>query len=112
MNEYIGKTLKDEKDEDYIVLKLLDYKGIICAYAMKVTDNEDDGEKRIFQFSKDNGGSLISIESKKMINDITNMLIETKDIIDKPRKIKDGESIADYLKYLDEFYKTRIVTRM
>jgi len=47
-----------------------------------------------------------------MINDITQMLIDSKDIKDEARKIKDGESIADYFKYLDEFYKTRINTIM
>ena len=38
MNDYIGKTLKDEKDEEYLILKVINYKGISCAYAMKVLD--------------------------------------------------------------------------
>lgn len=109
MNNYIGKTLKDEKDEEYLILKVINYKGISCAYAMKVLENNEEGEKKIFQLSKN---SLISIDSKKMIEDITQMLIESNDIVDKPRKIKDDESIADYLKYLDDYFKTRIVTIM
>ena len=30
----------------------------------------------------------------------------------KPRKIKEDESIADYMAYLDEFYRTKVVTIM
>ena len=77
--------------------------------SVKVLDNNEEGEKKIFQLSKN---SLISIDSKKMIGDITQMLIDSNDIVDKPRKIKENESISDYLKYLDDYFKTRIVTIM
>ncbi len=103
--DLVGKTLCDETGEEFVVLKLINYKTIKCAYAASVSSDE----KKIFQVS---GNGLISIDSKKMINDITQMLIDSKDIKDEARKIKDGESIADYLKYLDEFYKTRINTIM
>lgn len=103
--DLVGKTLCDETGEEYVVLKLINYKSIKCAYAVSVNSDE----KKIFQVS---GNGLISIDSKKMINDITQMLIDSKDIKDEARKIKDGESIADYFKYLDEFYKTRINTIM
>ena len=100
--DLVGKTLCDETGEEYVVLKLINYKAIKCAYAVSV-------KNEIFQVS---GNGLISIDSKKMINDITQMLIDSKDIKDEARKIKDGETIADYFKYLDEFYKTRINTIM
>ncbi|CDE38457.1 unknown [Mycoplasma sp. CAG:472] len=103
--DLVGKTLCDETGEEYVVLKLINYKAIKCAYAVSVNSDE----KKIFQVS---GNGLISIDSKKMINDITQMLIDSKDIKDEARKIKDGEAIADYFKYLDEFYKTRINTIM
>ena len=91
--DLVGKTLCDETGEEYVVLKLINYKSIKCAYAVSVNSDE----KKIFQVS---GNGLISIDSKKMINDITQMLIDSKDIKDEARKIKDGESIADYFKYL------------
>ena len=37
------KTLKDEKDEEYLILKVINYKGISCAYAMKVLENNEEG---------------------------------------------------------------------
>jgi len=109
MNDLIGKTLLNEKDEQYLILKVIDYKGIKCAYAMKVMNKDEEGEKSIFQL---NENRLVTINSKKMINELTQMLIDSKDIVDKPRKIKKDESIKDYMKYLDEYYKTRVVTIM
>ncbi len=103
--DLVGKTLCDETSNEYVVLKIINYKAIKCAYAANVNTDE----KKIFQVS---GNNLISIDSKKMINDITQMLIDSNDIKDEARKIKDNESIADYFKYLDEFYKTRINTVM
>ena len=93
------------------IAKLINEDGTIriFIYYNENLENNEEGEKKIFQLSKN---SLISIDSKKMIEDITQMLIESNDIVDKPRKIKDDESIADYLKYLDDYFKTRIVTIM
>ena len=74
-----------------------------------------EGTRNMLCYKKDKINEIskeLNIDSKKMIEDITQMLIESNDIVDKPRKIKDDESIADYLKYLDDYFKTRIVTIM
>lgn len=107
--DLVGKTLVNETGESYIILKVINYKGIKCAYAMALTEDSGEKEKKIFQIS---GKTLISIESKKMVSDITQMLIDSNDIKDTPRKIKNNEEISDYLKYLDDYYKTRVVTIM
>lgn len=107
--DLVGKTFVNETGENYIILKVINYKGIKCAYAMALTEDGSEGEKKIFQISEK---TLISIESKKMVSDITQMLIDSNDIKDTPRKIKNNEEISDYLKYLDDYYKTRVVTIM
>ena len=80
--DLVGKTLCDETGEEYVVLKLINYKAIKCAYAVSVKSDE----KKIFQVS---GNGLISIDSKKMINDIDELLGE---------KFKIKVSIGDFSK--------------
>lgn len=108
MDEIIGKVLKNEKDEEYVVLEYLEYKDIPCVYAMKVCDNKE-AQKTFLELDKKDKLSLISINSKKMLTGLTNkMFKDSKD--NNPRKINEDESIAEYLNYLDEFYKSHSVT--
>lgn len=108
---FVGKTLRDEKDEEYIVLTELTYKNIPCVYAMKVLEEEKEGEKMFFQLTTDENIKLVNIKSKKMLLALSETLFnQTQD--SKPRKIKEDESIADYLAYLDEFYRSKVVTIM
>lgn len=44
--DLVGKTLCDETGEEYVVLKLINYKAIKCAYAVSVNSDE----KRYFKF--------------------------------------------------------------
>lgn len=112
MNGYVGKTLKNEKEEEYLILNELEYKGIACVYGMKVMPNNEEGEKAFFQLSSDSSISLVTITSKKMISALSHLLFEENKGDDEPRKIMDNESIPDYLAYLDEFYKGKVVTIM
>ena len=107
----VGKTLRDEKDEEYIVLTELTYKDIPCVYAMKVLEAEKEGEKLFFQLTTDDPVKLVNIKSKKMLVALSDTLFKGE-IVEKPRKIKEDESIADYLAYLDEFYRSKVVTIM
>lgn len=109
---YVGKTLRNEKDEEFIILNELSYKNIDCVYAMRVTKDNTEGEKLFFQLSSDANVSLVSINSKKMIKALSEELFHETKTDDNPRRIKPEESVADYLKYLDEFYKSKIVTSM
>jgi len=106
----IGKTLKNEKDEEYIVLSELNFKNIPCVYAMKVMPDESEGEKTFFQVTGDSEIKLVNITSKKMLNALIEKMFAQNKQEDKPRKIKEDESIANYLAYLDEYYKTKVVT--
>ena len=108
----VGKILKDEKDIEYVVLKELTYKSIPCVYAMKVEENDEQGEKMFFQVTTDDTARLVNIKSKKMLNALADCLFNETALDNKPRKIKDDESIASYLAYLDEFYKSKVVTIM
>lgn len=108
--EYVGKTLKNEKDESYIVLSELTYKNIPCVYVMKITVSGGEGEKMFFQLSSGDDVHLVSIKSKKMLNALSETLFRSAEQKDSPRKINAEESIADYMDYLDNFYKNRIVT--
>ena len=103
-DELKGKILKNEKDEDYLVINSLVYKNILCAYAMKTDDNEN---KQFFQVSNE---KLISIQSDKMIKELTVAFFEDSTSDDMPRKIKENETIVDYMNYLDEYYKTKVVS--
>lgn len=40
--DLVGKTLCDETGEEYVVLKLINYKAIKCAYAVSVKSDEKD----------------------------------------------------------------------
>lgn len=44
--DLVGKTLCDETGEEYVVLKLINYKAIKCAYAVSVNSVK----KRYFKF--------------------------------------------------------------
>ena len=109
---FVGKTLRDEKDEEYIVLSELTYKNIPCVYAMKVLEEEKEGEKMFFQLTTDDNIKLVNIKSKKMLVALSETLFNQTVGDNKPRKIKEDESIADYMAYLDEFYRTKVVTIM
>ncbi|MBE6155804.1 MAG: hypothetical protein E7164_03500 [Firmicutes bacterium] len=109
---FVGKTLRDEKDEEYIVLTELTYQNIPCVYAMKVLENEKEGDKLFFQLTGDEDVKLVSIKSKKMLLALSETLLKGGNLDDKPRKIKEEESIADYLAYLDDFYRSKVVTIM
>lgn len=112
MDSFVGKTLKNEKDEEYIVLTELEYKNIPCVYAMKVEVEDKEGPKQFFQVTSDKDIKLVNIKSKRMINALNECLFEKTKTGDVPRKIKNNESISDYLAYLDDFYKTKVVTIM
>ena len=109
---FVGKTLRDEKDEEYIVLSELTYKNIPCVYAMKVLEEEKEGEKMFFQLTTDENIKLVNIKSKKMLLALGETLFNGTKADSKPRKINEEESIADYLAYLDEFYRSKVVTIM
>ena len=108
--EYVGKTLRNEKDEEFIVLSQLTYKNIPCVYVMRITSNNTEGEKMFFQLSTDGDIHLVSIKSKKMLNALSETLFKNSSQGDRARKIEPNESIADYMDYLDNFYKNRVVT--
>lgn len=108
----IGKVLRDEKDLEYVVLKELTYKSIPCVYAMKVEENDAEGEKIFFQVTTDETVHLVNIKSKKMLAALADCLFNETALDNKPRKINEDESIASYLAYLDEFYKSKVVTIM
>ena len=105
---YEGKTLKNEQGIEYIVLKELNYKSIPCVYAMQVMPNDEEGEKQLFQITEE--GILIDIKSKKILKNLSEMMFREQAKNEKPRKIREDESIESYLAYLDEYYKTKIVT--
>lgn len=110
--DYVGKTLKNEQMEDYVVLKEVTYKNIPCVYAMQVKETED-GEKKFFQISIENGeAKLVNIKSPKMIASLSEIMFKEEENIDRPRKIKENESIPEYLAYLDDYYKSKVVTIM
>lgn len=108
----IGKTFRDEKDEEYVVLKELTYKGIACVYAMKVREDNEEGEKMFFQLTNDENIKLVNIKSEKMLEALADSLFNQTALDNKPRKINENESIAEYLAYLDEFYKSKVITIM
>ena len=109
---FVGKTLRNEKDEEFIVLSELTYKDIPCVYAMKVLEEEKEGEKMFFQLTTDDNIKLVNIKSKKMLLALSETLFNGAKADDKPRRIKEEESIADYLAYLDDFYRSKVVTIM
>ena len=107
---YVGKTLKNENNEEFVVLSQIRYKNIPCVYAMKVQENDEEGEKSFFQIASDNGIYLVSINSPKMIETLFDVMFKENANNEKPRKIKDNESIPDYFAYLDDYYKTKVTT--
>jgi len=109
---FVGKTLRDEKDEEYVVLMELTYKNIPCVYAMKVREDNEEGEKMFFQLTNDENIKLVNIKSKKMLEALAECLFNKTALDNNPRKINENESIADYLAYLDEYYKSKVVTIM
>ena len=56
-----NKILKNEKDEEFLILNEIEFKSMKCAYAMNVKNNS---QKEFFQISE---GGLLSINSKKML---------------------------------------------
>lgn len=108
MNEdLVGKVLLNEKKESYIVLSMLSYKSIPCVLAQEMNDDGSEGEKKFFQLSTGDETSLVGIKSKKILNALTEYMESKR--TDIPRKIKENESIPDYLAYLDDFYKTKVI---
>lgn len=107
MNDLVGKILKDAKDEEYKVLNELRYKNIACVYAQKV-GKENENIKKFFQLTGDDDIAIVEVISKKLISGLNDALFELTKPNDKARKIEEKESIADYLAYLDEFYKTKV----
>lgn len=110
MNEnLVGKVLKNENEEDYMVISVLSYKGLLCAYCEQLLDGKK-GRKDYFQVTPGNDG-LISIASTKILKALRECNEEARRNI-KPRKIKQNEKISDYFNYLDNFYKSNVVNNM
>ena len=110
MNNYVGKTLKGKDGKEYIILSELNHKNIPCAYVMELLKDDKDGEKKFMQIITDESGIyLIDIASEKMLNELADFEFK-KGSSEKPRKIKEDESISDYFTYLDDFYKAKVVT--
>ena len=68
MESFVGKTLRNEKDEEYIVLSEFSIKEIPCVYAMKIEKEDKEGEKCFFQLTNDKEPSLVTIKVIKEIN--------------------------------------------
>ena len=109
-NSYVGQTLKDDKNEEYVILSQVKYKNIPCAYAMKSSSDDEKGEKKFFQIIDDGNTHLVAIDSPKMIEALYDVMFKENIKEGKPRRIKDNESITDYFAYLDDFYKTKVNT--
>ena len=107
---YVGQTLQNEEGQEYIVLSQILHKNIPCVYGMQVLENNEEGEKKFFQLVNDDGIKLVSIQSPKMIEELFTETFKQKAVGEKPRKIKKEESIADYFAYLDDYYKSKVVT--
>jgi hypothetical protein len=110
MESLVGKSLKNEQNVDFIVLSEFSCKGIPCAYAMKIEKEEKEGIKQFFQVTNEEHPSLMEIKSEKMIKNLVETLEHQMKEDAKPRKIREDESISQYLAYLDDFYRSRIVT--
>ncbi len=108
--DYVGKTIKTENGEVFVVLGQVKYKNIQCVYAMKTTNDDSEGEKRFFQITNGEKKQLVAVESKKMVDTLLDIMFKENMKTKKPRKIKDNESITDYFAYLDDYYKTRVNT--
>ena len=106
---YVGKTLKDDKENEYIILSQIRYKSLPCVYAMK-NDSNESGEKTFFQVVVGKNPHLMEIESEKMKKTLYDLMFKESIKEEKPRKIKDNESITDYFAYLDDYYKTKVTT--
>lgn len=106
MDSFVGKTLTNDKGESFVILNQLYYKSILCCYAMKVMENDVPGEEKFFQII-DN--KLMDIGSKKMISMLNDLLFKQNENNNKPRKIKENESIESYFAYLDDYYKKKVV---
>ena len=76
-----------------------------CLQVFPVEYNEEYKENVDFLVETD-------IKSKKMLLALSDTLFNQTTLDNKPRKIKENESIADYLAYLDEFYRSKVVTIM
>lgn len=105
---YVGRTLKNENNEEFVILSQVVYKNILCVYAVPALAGED-GKKAFFQVTGENA-QLVSIQSPKMIEVLYDIMFKENVKEDKPRKIKEGESIPDYFAYLDEYYKSKVTT--
>ncbi len=103
---YVGKELVNLQDETYLILNELVYKNIKCVFAQK-KGTED---RCFFQLSDDDVPKLIAINSEKLLDSLSKELLEESRKDNKPRKIGENESIADYLAYLDDFYKGQLST--
>lgn len=103
---YEGKELVNMQDETYLILNELVYKNIKCVFAQK----KGTEERCFFQLSDDEVPKLIAINSEKLLDSLSKELLEQSRKDNKPRKIMPEENIADYLAYLDEFYKGQLTT--
>ena len=108
--DLVGKVLMNEKKESYIVLSMLSYKSIPCVLAQAIMDDGTEGENKFFQLSTGDDISLVDIKSKKILNALKEYIDSQR--TDIPRKIKENESIPSYLAYLDDFYKTKVISNM
>ena len=107
---YVGKSLNDDKGNEFIILSQVRYKSLPCVYAMKNDSKEDNGEKTFFQVIIDKNPHLMEIKSEKMKKALYDLMFKEKIKEDTPRKIKGNESITDYFAYLDDYYKTKVTT--
>ena len=107
---YVGKALKDDKGEEYVILSQIRYKSLPCVYAMKNVAEGEKGEKIFFQVVIDTVPHLMEIRSEKMKKALYDLMFKESLKEEKPRRIKDNESITDYFAYLDEYYKTKVTT--
>lgn len=98
---YVGKTLQNDKDEEFVVLSQVCYKNLLCVYAMKSLPNDAEGDKAFFQVSGSKKKRLVPINSPKMTKALYDMMFKNNAKEAKPRKIKEDESITEYFNYLD-----------
>ena len=110
MESFVGKSLKNTDGEEYIVLSEFNIKDINCVYAMKVEQDDKEGDKRFYQLTSDEIPTLVNIKSNKLIKSLNEALTDQIKNNEKPRKIKEDESIQEYLSYLDEFYRSRLTS--
>ena len=107
---FVGKTLKNDKGQEFIVLSQVRYKSLPCVYAMLHDGKDNDKEKSFFQISLGKKPRLVEIKSEKMKKALYELMFKETIKDEKPRKINDKESITSYFEYLDDYYKNKVTT--